>query len=216
MEEIGVPYETVLIDLQNKPPEFVELYTRANPLPGANAVVPVLEVIEDSFVLTESLVVAEYLAEAFPEAGLVPASARGRATMRLFLELCGSSFSYFGILRAHGDDEAFASAIAALREGLIRANAFLERRGDPGGPFLFGDRFTLAECGVAPFVQFACNLSAFTDVDPVAMCEEEGLSRLKEWMVALVGRPSVKSIEVPKDEMMASVMRLRKRWAAMK
>lgn len=233
LEEIGSPYETILIDLQNKPKEFCDLYTRANPVPNARAKVPVLEVVtedepEQHVVITESLVVTDYLAESFPDSGLIPNNSKDRATMRLFSELCGSSsFSYWNILRARGDDEKFESAVEELKQGLINANTFLEKKGDPQGPFLFGEQFTLAECNTAPFIQRACNiLPAFTSdgdgessasvVDPIKICEEQGLLRLKKWVIATLKRTSVKSIEIPEEEMIQSVTKMLKRFAEMK
>jgi len=89
LEECRTPYETIAIDLQNKPKEFCDLYARANPIPNARAKVPVLEILgenkpEESIVITESLIVTDYLAERYPEAGLMPTSSEDRATMRLF------------------------------------------------------------------------------------------------------------------------------------
>lgn len=219
----------ILIDLQDKPKEFCDLYAVANPVPGARAKVPVLEVVSEEqervAVITESLVLTDYLGERFPDTGLIPTSSEDRATMRLFSELCGSSsFSYWGILRAKGDDEKFASAVEEFKQGLISANTFLEKKGLSGGPFLFGDQFTLAECNAAPFVQRACNtLPAFTGeehgtptvVDPIQICDEIGLPRLKEWIIATTARPSVKSIEMAEDEMKGSVSKMLKRFADM-
>jgi len=209
------------------------LYALANPVPNARAKVPVLEVFtegepEERVVLTESLVVTDYLAESFPDAGLIPTSSKDRATLRLFSELCGSSsFSYWNILRARGDTEKFASAVEEFKQGLINVNTFLEKKGDAEGPFLFGEQFTLAECNTAPFLQRACNiLPAFTGegdagkgasflVDPIKICEEQELSRLKKWISAIMARPSVKSIELPEEDMMQSVSKMLERFAAM-
>jgi len=179
-------------------------------------------------VITESLVVTDYLAESYPDVGLIPTSSDDRATMRLFSELCGSSsFSYWNVLRARGDNEKFQSAVEDFKQGLINANTFLKRKGDSQGPFLFGEQFTLAECNTAPFIQRACNiLPAFTCrgdsgpsasfvVDPIKICEEEGLMRLKEWIIATINRPSVKSIELPEEEMVKSVSNMLKRFAEM-
>jgi len=234
LEECGEPYETIAIDLQNKPKEFCELYERANPIPNARAKVPVLEAREEdefgqSVVITESLVVVDYLAERYPNSGLTPTSSEDRATMRLFSELCGaSSFSYWNILRAKGD-EKFESAVQEFKQGLINTNTFLEKKGDPNGPFLFGNQFTLAECNAAPFVQRACNvLPAFTGkgeaetsecdsilVDPIKLCEEEGLTRLKSWISAVLTRPSVKHAELSREEMFQSVSKMLQRFEEM-
>jgi glutathione S-transferase len=223
LEECGKPYETIAIDLQNKPKEFCDLYARANPIPDARAKVPVLEVAVDddqsSFVITESLVVAEYLAERYPDAGLMPGSCEDRATMRLFSELCGaSSISYWNILRAQtgGDDEKREAAVEQFKQALINIDAFLEKKGDPEGPFLFGDRFSLAECNIAPFLQRACNaLPAFAAIHPIDLCKEQGLARLETWILATLARPSVQHIALPEDEMKASVSKMLKRFAEM-
>lgn len=235
LEECGQPYETVAIDLQNKSKEFCELYERANPIPNARAKVPVLETLKEdeygqSVVITESLVVTDYIAERYTDAGLKPTSSEDIATMRLFSELCGTStFSYWNILRAKGDNEKFESAVQEFKQGLINTNAFLEKRGDPKGPFLFGKQFTLAECNAAPFLQRACNvLPAFTGkggtgtsesdsvlVDPIKLCEEEGLIRLNSWISAVLTRPSVKHVELSEEEMFQSVSKMLKRFEEM-
>lgn len=229
LKECGAPFEDIAIDLQNKPKEFCDLYAKANPIPSASAKVPLLEVIKEgekqpSTILTESLVVTDYLAERFPDAGLLPSSIEDRACMRLFSELCGSSsFSYWNILRSKGDSEKFESAVKNFKQALIDANTVLEQKGDPEGPFLFGEQFTLAECNAAPFIQRACNvLPAFTGegdgeavVDPIKICEEQDLSRLKVWILAVLARPSVKAMELPEEAMRESTSKMLKRFAAM-
>ena len=159
----------------------MDLYALANPLPGAGAKVPLLEVVRDettAVYLTESLVVTEYIAEQHGHDSLLPAKAEDRATMRLFHELCGSCFSYVPILRASGDEER-NKAIQAFKEGLVNANTFLKHY-QPEGPFLMGKQFTVAECITAPFVQRACTiLPALTAddavvVDPLDICAKIG------------------------------------------
>lgn len=244
-------YEIVTEDLQNKSPEFLELYAKANPLPGARAKVPLLEVMDvkqsaEPIYLTESLVVAEYIAEQYgqtsnenddsmdaseeqtpkkvkPGASLCPPSARDRATVRLFTELCGGpAFSYFPLLRAKGD--AVDDAVKTFKEGLIGADTFLKHH--DSSPFLLGNRFSLAECNAAPFVQRACTiLPAFTGpdsanpdmpkVDPLAMCEELGLERLQTWIEAVMARPSVVTTGVPKDKLIESTNKMLERFATM-
>jgi glutathione S-transferase len=190
--------------LQNKSKELCEAYARANPLPLARAKVPVLEVIGDhtNFALCESLVVADYIAERYPNVGLIPTNS---------------------VLRSQGDDEKFDLAVEEFHQGLINVNAFLEKMGDSSrGPFLFGDQFSLAECNTAPFLQRACNvLPVFTGgtnsvfVDPIKFCDEQDLSRLKTWIMAVLARPSVKATELPKEEMIQSVTKMLNRFAEM-
>lgn len=219
MEECGAPYQKVTVDLQNKPREFTDRYKLANPLPGARAKVPLLEV-DDETLICESLIVAEYIAEQFAAgaSSLLPAEAKDRATMRLFTELCGSSFSYFPLLRAK--DEKLKEAVETYKEGLVAADTFLMQLGNDDGPFLFGNQFTLAECNTAPFILRACTiLPAFTGgdrpINPLETCDDLGLVRLKRWMEAVLSRPSVIATGVAKEQMITSTTNMLERFAAM-
>ena len=73
LAEKGVEYETVAIDLSDRPDWIYE----KNPL----GKVPVLE--EGDFVLPESEVIMEYLEERFPEPALLPVDPAHRALVRL-------------------------------------------------------------------------------------------------------------------------------------
>jgi len=220
----------------------VDLYKRANPLPGARAKVPLLQILEetgeeegnekkkDDVVLCESLVVAEYVAEVYSKqeggnykGNILPHTPKDRATMRLFTELCGSSLSYFPLLRVLGNAEEFESALSKFKEDLVSVDAFLSSMSVGGeGPFLFGSQFTLAECNTAPFVSRCCTvLPAFTSksddtvVDPMTICDEMGLNRLKQWMDAVIQRPSVIATGVAKDDMIQSTSNMLERFKAM-
>jgi RNA polymerase-associated protein len=74
LAEKGVPYETVTVDLQNRPARLLE----HNPPHGR---VPVLE--EDEWVLAESTVINEYLEERYPDPPLLPVDPAERAAARL-------------------------------------------------------------------------------------------------------------------------------------
>ncbi len=76
LAEKDVEYETVVIDLSDRPAWLYE----KNPL----GKVPVLE--EDGFTLPESVVINEYLEERYPEPALLPADAAERALVRLRIE----------------------------------------------------------------------------------------------------------------------------------
>mmetsp|Transcript_5947 Transcript_5947/g.8409 ORF Transcript_5947/g.8409 Transcript_5947/m.8409 type:complete len:152 (+) Transcript_5947:462-917(+) len=151
--------------------------------------------------------------------------------MRLFTELCGSSFSYFPIVRAAaamraGDgnqeeqQQQLEQAIEEFKKGLYSVNTFLEKMGASNsgdGHFLFGEQFSLAECNIAPFVQRACNvLPSCTDIDPIEMCEEHNLTRTKLWIESVLARPSVKTTELSKEQTMQGINRMLERFASMK
>lgn len=212
------------MDLQNKSPEFLDLYAKANPIPNARAKVPLLEVVGQETVLCESMVVTEYIAERYGQSTtLLPSDSADRAKMRLFIELCGSTFGYFPLLKSRDSPEEFESALQTFKDGLSNADAFL-KSAHSKGPFLLGDRFSLAECTVAPFVQRCCVvLPAFTGendsvnkVDPLQVCDDLGLDRMKQWIESVCGRPSVVSTGVASEDMVRSTTNLLERFAAMK
>ena len=75
LAEKGVPYETVEVDLDDRPAWIYGLNVTGR--------VPVLD--DDGLVLPESRVLIEYLDERFAELPLLPADQAGRARVRLLL-----------------------------------------------------------------------------------------------------------------------------------
>jgi glutathione S-transferase len=96
LAEKGVEYETVVIDLRDRPDWLYE----KNPL----GKVPVIE--EDTFVLPESEVIMEYLEERYPEPALLPADPAARARVRLVIQRFGVNLgdAYYAFRR--GEDGA--------------------------------------------------------------------------------------------------------------
>jgi glutathione S-transferase len=107
LAEKGLDYETVEVDLANRPQWLLEL----NP-PGGR--VPVLD---DGFTLPESQMIMEYLDERYPDPPLLPREARERARARLlvhrFDELLGSD--YYAYRR--GDANELPARLEALEVG---------------------------------------------------------------------------------------------------
>jgi glutathione S-transferase len=132
LAEKGVEYETVVIDLDDRPAWIYE----KNPLGR----VPVLE--EGEFLLPESAVIDEYLEERYPEPPLWPADPGERALGRLlvfrFDEL---SRPYYALRR--GEDGGRERLDAELR----KLDAILEAR-----PFLTGRDYGLADIAYVPWI----------------------------------------------------------------
>jgi len=88
LAEKGIGYESVEIDLRDRPAWIYEL--------NASGRVPVLD---DGFVLPESAVIMEYLDDRYPDRPLLPADLRARADARLrvfrFDELLGDDYYAF-------------------------------------------------------------------------------------------------------------------------
>jgi glutathione S-transferase len=80
LEEKAISWQSIVVDTaRGDPGELPEDYHRLNP----KGLVPVI--IHDGNAIPESLVILEYLEDAFPQAPLRPASAAARARMRLWM-----------------------------------------------------------------------------------------------------------------------------------
>ncbi len=132
LAEKGVPYDAVVIDLENRPAWLYE----KNPV----GKVPVLD--DDGWVLPESAVIDEYLEERYPEPALLPADAGARAAARL-LVFRHDDFSrpYYALRRGE------AGAGAALARELAALDALLA-----AVPYLTGGAFGLADVAYVPWV----------------------------------------------------------------
>ena len=71
---------------------------------------------------------------------------------------------------------------------------------------------------MAPFVQRCCAiLPAYTDavVDPIQICDELQLQRLKQWILAVLDHPSVVATGVPTPQLIEGQKRMLARFMSM-
>jgi glutathione S-transferase len=161
LAEKGVAYETVEIDLGDRP---AWLYAK-NP----SGRVPVLE--EDGgFVLPESPVIMEYLEERYPEPPLWPPDPAERALARLWIDRFAVRLGddYYALRR--GDSSALDQRLAEL-------DAALEAQ-----PFLSGREYGLADIAYVPWILRARS-SLGVDLEPYPA--------LSAWVERLGERPAV-------------------------
>jgi len=158
MTQAGIAFEEVPLRLSFEPGSpFKTALAAVSP----TAKVPVL--VDDGFAVWDTLAIAEYLAEKFPDKRLWPADAKARARAR---SLCAEMHGGFQGLR-NGcpmnieaelpevgarllrDDPGVANGVA---NDLARINAMWQQQIDEsGGPFLFG-AFGIADAYFAPVV----------------------------------------------------------------
>ncbi|HEX9416757.1 MAG TPA: glutathione S-transferase family protein, partial [Gaiellaceae bacterium] len=133
LAEKGIPYETVAIDLADRP---AWMYKK-----NSTGRVPVLE--EDGgFVLPESAVIMAYLDERYPEPPLLPADAAERALARLWIERFDDlGKPYYAVRR--GEEEARGRLARALQA----LDSALEAQ-----PFLTGREYGLADIAYVPWI----------------------------------------------------------------
>ncbi len=131
LTEKEVPYETVEIDLENRP---VWLYEK-----NSVGKVPILE--EGGFVLPESRVIMEYLEERYPDPPLLPPKPAERALVRLWFERFNDlSGPYYRVLFEGETAEALDAELAKLDAALAAS------------PYLAGSQFSQADIAYVPWI----------------------------------------------------------------
>jgi len=163
LAEKGVPYETVVVDLSDRPAWLLE----HNPPDGR---VPVLE--EDGWVLPESAVVDEYLEERYPEPPLLPVDPGERAAARLVVfRFDDLGKPYYALRRGE------AGAGGRVEDALSGIDALLRV-----APFLTGRAFGLADVSYVPW------LLRLRDLMGVSLDRHPAVAR---WLETCCERPSV-------------------------
>ncbi|HEY6068880.1 MAG TPA: glutathione S-transferase family protein [Gaiellaceae bacterium] len=162
LAEKGIEYETVEIDLSDRPAWIYE----KNPLGR----VPIVE--EDAFLLPESAVINEYLDERYPEPPLWPADPGERSLARLLVFRFDELSRPYYALRREED-----GARAGFESALSRLNAVLDAQG-----YLTGRAFGLADIAYVPWILRARDRMA------VAL---DHFPAVEAWLERLVQRPSI-------------------------
>ena len=160
MTQMGIAFDEVMIrfDSFEADSKFKTALAQAAGAGVTVGKVPVL--IDDGFVVWDTLAIAEYLAEKFPNLKLWPSDVLARARARC---VCAEMHSGFGALRSNfpmnieahlpkvgarvlaekADARADLARIDQLWSGLLSTH---------GGPFLFGD-YSIADAYFAPVVK---------------------------------------------------------------
>jgi glutathione S-transferase len=152
MQQLGIPFEErkLRLDLAEGS-AFRQAVAQVSPA----GLVPVL--LDDGLAVWDTLAIAEYLHEAFPQAGVWPADRHRRARAR---SVSAEMHAGFGALRSHCPMNIEASLPeagarvwaeqAAVRANVARIEAlWADALAAHGGPFLFGD-FCAADAFYAP------------------------------------------------------------------
>ncbi len=156
LRQFGIPFEEVLMRFDGFEADST-FKRKITALSGAGKV-PVL-VEDDGFVVWDTLAIAEYAADRFPDKALWPRDAKRRARAR---SLCAEMHSGFGALRNHFGMNIEASLPEvgrrilaedeSARTDLARVVALWQAAlAESGGPFLFGD-YSIADAYFAPVV----------------------------------------------------------------
>jgi maleylpyruvate isomerase len=144
--------------------------------------VPVLEVEEDGapLLIPQSVAIAEYLEERYPEHPIFPASRSARAQVRALVETVNSgiqpyhNLSTLNYLKDELGADQKAWAVHFIRRGLGALEKLAARS---AGRFLVGDDFTWADCCLVPQLFGARRVDVSPDEYPLlARIEQTCLS----------------------------------------
>jgi glutathione S-transferase len=200
MRQAGIAFEEMLLHFDGfgEASRFKREITRISPAGR----VPVL--VDNGFVVWDSLAIAEYLAEKFPERGLWPADPRRRARAR---SLSAEMHSGFAALRSACPMNVEASlpeaGAAALAQPAVRADLerivrmWTEQLDATGGPMLFGD-FCIADAFYAP-VASRLRTYALPVPEPVAGYVERlfDLPGVRDWVRDALAEKDFLAFEEP-------------------
>ncbi len=153
LKQAGLPFEEVKVRFDSFDPQSSFKQSLRSLTPAGK--VPVL--MDDGFAVWDTLAIAEYLAEKFPQAALWPQDMKARARAR---SVCAEMHSGFGALRSHCPMNIEASlpqvgALAMRDQPAVRADLerivamWTELLKEHKGPMLFGE-FSIADAFFAP------------------------------------------------------------------
>jgi glutathione S-transferase len=181
LRQAGIAFDEELIPFGT--PDFTARVKRHSPAGR----VPVL--IDGDLVIWDSLAIAEYVAEKFPDKGLWPDATAARALAR---SICAEMHSGFADLRSRmtmNCQTRFSNVlfdVKVRRETARIIEMWQDARQRFGGssPFLFG-RFTVADAFFAPVTIRFTNYGV--ELPPVArqyVDTIQGLPAMREWLTA--------------------------------
>jgi len=176
LAEKGVAAEPIEIDLKNKPASFVRISPYGR--------VPLL--LHGEAKLWESAVINEYLDEVFPDPPLMPASLADRALARVWVKFADERLYSATHRFIFTREEARRKLAAEMFDTVWFLENELMAKRPGGGPYVFGDRFTLTDIALFPWFEQAGALEQLSEFRLPLGCV--GLS---EWRRAVNRRKAV-------------------------
>ena len=177
LNEKGVAFERVDIDLANKPDWFLKL----SPL----GKVPVLVVRSEAgeVALFESNVICEYIEDTQGGAKLHPQDPLQRAQHRAWMEFGSTILGELWGLETTGDAAVFETKRVAVAAKFARVEQALG-----SGPFFAGETFSLVDAVFAPIFRYFDVFDALIDLSIFAETP-----KVRAWRAELAKRESVRN-----------------------
>lgn len=146
----------------------------------------------ESVKLAESLILLEFIADLYPNSGLLSPNPVERAQTRFVIDVLSNKFlpPYFSFFHKGDSPEGLYNGLLALQEQLTRAK-----------PFLGGDKLNIADAAIAPFVarldsQLKNDVGAYAEGEGPKVHEEifkhERFGTFQKYAKTLLERDTVK------------------------
>lgn len=170
LEELGVPYELITLDLEAKENRRPE-YLRVHPL----GQIPAL--VDEDVTVFESIAICMYLADRFPQKGLAPAvSSPLRGAYYQWLLFCPSMVEpAIGRFSQHGGDVAEAEREKARVRFGEAAAVFVAALG--ASPYLLGGGFSAVDVIVGSNLNWARHVGLLEGRDVLGRYVDRMLAR---------------------------------------
>jgi glutathione S-transferase len=187
LEEKNIPYQYIEVNPYSKPKSLLDLNPRG--------LVPTLQY--DNKPLYESVVICEFLEEAYPDhkPHLLPKDPYDRARTRIWTDFMTSRIipAFHRFLQSQDDEKGLQEV---QQEFLDKLKEFANEM-DPGGPFFLGKEPSLVDFVVAPW---AVRLWVFDHFKGGLGIPAEGKggddekvwARWRRWVEAVESRPSIR------------------------
>ncbi|CAE6443126.1 unnamed protein product [Rhizoctonia solani] len=149
LQEAKADYTTYEIDLSNKPVWYAPKVNPASKVPAIAYGGPKVDPADpspESVKIAESLVLLEFIADLYPNSGLLSTNPVERAQARFIIDIFSTKVlpGFFSLLMRPGGDSP-----EALYTGLLALQEQLELYAKP---FLGGDKVNIADAAIAPFL----------------------------------------------------------------
>lgn len=177
--EAGIPLDLERVSLGKTPHTTASGvdFSTVNP----NGYVPALE-LDDGTLLTEGPAIVQYLADLKPESGLAPpAGTLARVQVQSWLNFIGTELHKMyspWLFHAEYGEQAQTAARKKIAERL----AFVDAHLGAGGPFLLGERFSVADAYLFTIVSW----SKLVHVDL------SGFAHVRDYLDRVAQRPAVR------------------------
>lgn len=186
LEELGLPYEVVLVDLSNvKTPEYAAI----NP----NGRVPAIYDPNTELTLWESGAIVEYLIERYDteqKLSFPKGTNNSYLTKQwLYFQVSGQGpyYGQAGWFKMY-HSEKVPSAIERYMNEIKRVTGVLETHLAKNGPWLVGNKFTYADLSFVPW-QLLIHMKVSSDEFDV-----DSFPHVKQWIDTMMSRPTIKKL----------------------